>query len=178
MGVPMACRSCARSAAACAPVADRRRDHSADCLIANRRRRLAKTNVTTITLASCLEVKALLQRRHAAFSMHDSQIASRGHRSYARNFQLQRTVNQYNSALMESLKEHQSGRTPSFSSLTTSTFSTGVRHTFPYLVFAFWFSILQLNVDFQLFRQLFRQFPGCQGSPAKLPNHRAAPRRS
>ena len=54
----------------------RRVDHSSPN--ANRRRRLAKTSVTTITLASCLEVKDLLQRRHAAFSMHDSQIALGG----------------------------------------------------------------------------------------------------
>ena len=60
------------------------------------------------------------------------------------------------------------------------TSSTGVRHTFRFLVFAFWFSILPLVLDsvFSKDFQLFRQFPGAQGSPARLPNHRAAPRRS
>ena len=48
------------------------------------------------------------------------------------------------------------------------TSSTGVRHTFRFLVFAFWFSILSFSKYFRL----FRRFPGAQGSPARLPNYR------
>ena len=54
------------------------------------------------------------------------------------------------------------------------TSSTGVRHTFRFLVFAFWFSILPLVFDsvFSKYFRLFRRFTGAQGSPARLPNYR------
>ena len=67
-------------------------------------------------------------------------------------------------ALADSWKEHQSGRTPNLSSLPTSTSSTGVRHTFRFLVFAFWFSILPLVFD-SVFFQIFPALPTVPWGP-------------